>query len=261
LTQRGEVLRIASQLGIDPKMAAACCMLLWEWADDETEDGGTNVPLLSLICHADRVTGVPGFGQAFADVGWLVENGKGAMFTNWDRHNSETAKTRMKEAVRKASWRKRRDKCPANVPRNLGPEKRREEKKEKTKTLSPREPNLLWDAVVAEWRMPVATATQRSRVGKLVAEFKGAGALPDEIAVRRKRIVDAWGPEKATPESVAKHWGEFDGTGPSQSRVGRSEAPAGKYDALMAKARAKSQSSGTELAFPTTGEEPSTGKG
>jgi hypothetical protein len=72
-----------------------------------------------------------------------------------------------------------------------------------------RPPNLLWDAVVAEWNLPVATKTQRGRVGAVVSEFAGAGATPSEIPIRRKAIAAAWGPEKATPESVAKHWGEF----------------------------------------------------
>jgi hypothetical protein len=106
-------------------------MLVWEWADDETEDGGTNVPFLSLTCHIDRVTGVPGFGAAFAEVGWLLNNGDGAKFPNFARWNGETAKRRLKEASRKSSWRKRRDKCPVsggtNVPTKPGPEKRREE--------------------------------------------------------------------------------------------------------------------------------------
>lgn len=121
----------------------------------------------------------------------------------------------------------------------------------------------LWDAVVAEWKLPVVTKTQQGRVGRLVSEFRGCGAAPAEIAVRRKRIADAWGPEKATPESTAKHWGEFDGSGPSQSRVGRIEAAPGKYDGVMAKARARgaAHSGGhggdTELAFPTPGQEPS----
>jgi hypothetical protein len=131
LTHRAEVLRIASRLSIDPQRAAACCMLIWEWADDETEDGGTFVPLLSLIAHADRVTGVPGFGQAFSDVGWLIENANGSMFPNFDRWNGETAKQRLKEAARKASWRKRRDKCPANDGTKTGP---REEKRILTTT-------------------------------------------------------------------------------------------------------------------------------
>jgi hypothetical protein len=71
------------------------------------------------------------------------------------------------------------------------------------------ERDALWDAVVSEWGLPVATKTQQGRVGAIVCEFQGAGATPAEIPIRHKAIAAAWGPEKATPESVAKHWGEF----------------------------------------------------
>jgi hypothetical protein len=243
-------------------------MLIWEWADSETNDGDTKVTLPRFICHADNVTGVAGFGAAFAEVGWAVENGGGTRFPNFTRWNGETTKNRLQNAARQAKWRNKRYKNNDSNVISALPEKRREESIETTNVVSPTKPrtekqverDALWDVVVAEWKMPIGTKGQCARVGKLVGEFKGAGATPEEIPIRRKRIVDAWGPEKATPESVAKHWGQFDGTGPSQSRVGRAEAPPGKYDALMAKARAKSQSSGTELAFPVTGEEPNIGK-
>lgn len=79
----------------------------------------------------------------------------------------------------------------------------------KPRTEKQVERDALWDAVVAEWKLPVSTPTQQGRVGKLVGEFKGAGATPLEIGGRRRAIAAAWGPEKATPESTAKHWGEF----------------------------------------------------
>jgi hypothetical protein len=69
--------------------------------------------------------------------------------------------------------------------------------------------DALWDALVNEWKLPIGTPTQRSRIGRLVTELRGAGAVPADIAIRHKRIADAWGPEKATPESVIKHWTEF----------------------------------------------------
>lgn len=72
------------------------------------------------------------------------------------------------------------------------------------------ERDALWDAIVAEWKMPVSTSTQLGRVGKMVSEFKGAGAKPEEIAARRKAIVERWGDGAGTPESVAKHWTELE---------------------------------------------------
>lgn len=122
LCTRAEVLAIAERLSIDPKMAAAGCMLLWEWADEETEDGTvTNVPLEALFRHADRVTGIPGFGSAFAAAGWVESDDGGIHFPNWTRYNGPTAKTRMKEAARKANWRNTRDICPASGGTKTGP--------------------------------------------------------------------------------------------------------------------------------------------
>ena len=222
LCTRAEVLTISKQLGLDPKMVAACCMLLWEWADDETEEGGTFVPLDAVQSHADTVTGVPGFGAALTSVGWLVSQGTGCVFPNWSRHNGITAKARMKEAARKAKWRDKRDKCPASDGTKTGPTVPHStvQNKEKTLAAAPRakkprtevqvERDALWDAIVSEWKMPVSTSTQLGRVGKLVSEFKGAGAKPEEIAARRKAIVERWGDGASSPESVAKHWTELE---------------------------------------------------
>lgn len=221
LCTRAEVLTIAKQLSIDPKVVAACCMLIWEWADDETEEGGTFVPLEAVQSHADTVTGVPGFGAAFTSVGWLVSHGTGSIFPNWSRHNGVTAKSRMKEAARKAKWRDKRDICPVQGGTKTGPTVPHStvQNKEKTLAAAPRpkkvrsevqvERDGLWDAVVAEWSLPTATKTQQGRVGKVVSDFKGCGAKPEEIPERRKLVLDAWGAGKDTPESVAKHWGEF----------------------------------------------------
>jgi len=125
LTHRCEVLNIARKLGIDPKLAAACCMLVWEWADDETENGDVFVPLSALLLHADSITCVPGFGAALADVGWLIADGDKTRFPNWTRFNGDTTKKRLKETLRKSKWRAERDKCPAIDGTQTSPEKSR----------------------------------------------------------------------------------------------------------------------------------------
>lgn len=226
LCTRAEVLTISKQLGIDPKMVAACCMLLWEWADDETEEGGTFVPLDAVQSHADTVTGVPGFGEALTSVGWLVSQGTGCVFPNWSRHNGITAKARMKEAARKAKWRDKRDKCPASDGTKTGPTVPHSTVQNKEKTLAepPRakkvrtevqvERDALWDAIVAEWKLPTATRTQQGRVGKLVAEFKGCGATPEEIRRRRKWLASKWDSGMDTPEAVAKQWSQAEPPAP-----------------------------------------------
>jgi len=154
-------------------------------------------------------------------VGWLVADAAGLHFPNWDRHNSKSAKER---AMDQARHFQRRNRDATGTRSGLLPNKttqtRQTDNTDKdlpAAPVAPKKPRSekqverdgLWDAVVAEWSLSVATSTQQSRVGKLVGEFKGAGATPSGIGVRRRAIAAAWGPEKATPESTAKHWGEF----------------------------------------------------
>lgn len=98
LERKPEVVRIARALDIRTTEAAACCMLVWAWADDNTMDG-----LVIGMAAADvsTVVGVPGIGEAMATVGWLVVSESGVQFPNYNRHNGETCKARMLDANRK----------------------------------------------------------------------------------------------------------------------------------------------------------------
>ena len=74
LTRRREIVVIGSKLGISRREAAACCMEIWEWCDDEGEFD------LSRNCHVRGVTiatglslidsqiGIEGFGEAMREV-------------------------------------------------------------------------------------------------------------------------------------------------------------------------------------------------
>ena len=92
-------------------------------------------------------------------------------------------------------------------------------KRERTEKQQVRD--ALWDAVVAEWSLPTGTKTQLGRIGRLVTELRGAGAKPDDIPIRRNRILDTWGTGTDTPESVVKHWGELGGTGLFKTEPGQ----------------------------------------
>ena len=39
LSRKPEVIAIAAALKLDRRLVAACCMEVWEWSDDVTEDG------------------------------------------------------------------------------------------------------------------------------------------------------------------------------------------------------------------------------
>jgi len=97
LVRKPEVLRIARALQCTPHHAAACCMLVWEWAEDVTENG-----IIPGITAADVsfAAGVEGIGQAMLAAGWLVETGDAVILPNWDRHNGAPAKRRALNALR-----------------------------------------------------------------------------------------------------------------------------------------------------------------
>jgi len=81
-----------------------------------------------------------------------------------------------------------------------------------------RKPDPVSDAVVELFFGGTLAAPHRSRVGKIVRDFKALNATPDEIRQRLERYRATWPNAKATPESLVKHWMEF-------------AAPAGALDA------------------------------
>ena len=98
LVRKPEVIRIARALQCTPQHAAACCMMVWEWAEDVTEDG-----VISGLSAADVsfAAGVPEIGEALVDVGWLVVSEDGLRLPNWERHNGDPSKRRAVDALRK----------------------------------------------------------------------------------------------------------------------------------------------------------------
>lgn len=95
LVRKPEVIRIARALDATVYHAAACCMVVWEWAEDVTTDG-----YVAGISPADvsAAAGVPGIGEAMQEVGWMLAEGGGIIFPNWDRHNSDPSKQRALKA-------------------------------------------------------------------------------------------------------------------------------------------------------------------
>lgn len=147
LTKRREVIVLARKLNVSCREAACACMEMWEWADDETEDGHIKGATAADI---DLQFGIPGFAVALEspEVGWLRVNSQGLTFPRWDRHNGESAKRRANDAAKKRQQRdlgagqasrKKRDKRPENVPKEPGPDERRREKTRGEKNIQSRE--------------------------------------------------------------------------------------------------------------------------
>ncbi len=131
-----EVHAIADQLGIDPDAVVGKLLRVWIWADQQTYEGKTaaansNAPGVTLAL-LDRYAAVAGFGAALIAVGWLSECRGVLTFTNFDRHNGQTAKARALTAKRVAKSRAAK-RNGGNVTPAL-PEKRREEKRREAVT-------------------------------------------------------------------------------------------------------------------------------
>lgn len=114
----GDWIKMRGNLWDDPRVARLCDAtdqseatvigaLYWLWAaaDQHTTDG--LMPGLSLR-QIDRKTGVPGIGQALADVGWIELIDDGVIICRFDEHNGSSAKKRATTARRVADHKKRK---------------------------------------------------------------------------------------------------------------------------------------------------------
>ena len=72
------------------------------WLDEQTEDG-----YVDFFTPADAVEigGLNGLGAALETVRWITFGPTGAVVSNWDRHNGQSAKRRCLDAERKRSVR------------------------------------------------------------------------------------------------------------------------------------------------------------
>lgn len=115
MPDKPEVFAIAARLDIDPDAVAGKLIRVWSWASRNCH--GDGVTKTSSKRAIDRSAGVDGFADAMVEVGWLVASGDTLTFTNFDRHNSKTAKERGLAFIRKQSQRGRSSrKCHGVVP-------------------------------------------------------------------------------------------------------------------------------------------------
>jgi hypothetical protein len=139
LSDKPEVIRMATDLHLDPDAVVGKLVRLWIWADQHSVTGSDMTiteAWLNLKVNCKK------FAAAMRHAGWLTGTDGALTFPNFDRHNGKTAKTRAMENRKKAAQRER-DKHPNPIPANVplpsgqntghhrdqtgGPEKRREE--------------------------------------------------------------------------------------------------------------------------------------
>lgn len=121
------VVRISSALKADRLRIVGGLLSAWCLFDEQTEDGMLPGYTPELM---DEIVGFPGLALAMSSVNWL-EIGDGFLAVpRFDEHNGQSAKRRAQDSLRKTSSRKA-DKCPHEKRTKSGPEKRREEIKER----------------------------------------------------------------------------------------------------------------------------------
>ena len=85
------VIRIAALCEVSRNEAVGALVGFWSWADEATVNG--HVPGVTG-CHADEYARLPGFAKALQDVGWLKVTESGISIPHFERHMSESAKSR-----------------------------------------------------------------------------------------------------------------------------------------------------------------------
>ena len=112
LPDKPEVHAIAGMLNLDPNAVVGMLIRVWQWFDKHTVDGNAYGVTYSL---PDRISGVSGFGEAMAFVGWLEQQDKTLVMPKFDSHTSESAKARALASKRVSAH---RVKSNANVNAN-----------------------------------------------------------------------------------------------------------------------------------------------
>jgi hypothetical protein len=98
LVRKAKVIRIARLLHCTPQHAAACCMQVWEWAEDQTIDGSISGLDVKDVSAA---VGIEGIGEAMSSCGWIEGTVDGIALPHWERHNAEPSKARALDSSRK----------------------------------------------------------------------------------------------------------------------------------------------------------------
>lgn len=128
LPDKPEVHYIAGVLNLDPDAVVGKLIRVWQWFNKHTENGNAVGVTFAL---PDRITGVTGFGEAMQFAGWLIQSGSTLTMPKFDRHTSESAKTRANAASRQNKFRNKSQESNANSNASTVTEPSQREEKNK----------------------------------------------------------------------------------------------------------------------------------
>jgi len=92
MPDKPEVVLLADILRIDQDAVAGKLLRVWIWSDQQSVSGDDLTGTESFI---DRLTNCPGFAAGLLKVGWLNSRNGRYSVPNFDRHNGQTAKSRV----------------------------------------------------------------------------------------------------------------------------------------------------------------------
>jgi len=103
LHEKLEVAMIAEHTGLEVDSVVGKLIRVWAWLSRNCYgDGVTDVTAMRVI---REITRSDTFDEALIKAGWLTVKGDKIAFTNFDRHNSQTAKERALASARMAKKR------------------------------------------------------------------------------------------------------------------------------------------------------------
>jgi len=76
--------------------------------------------------------------------------------------------------------------------------------------MGTRKPNLLWDALEKEYFPKGVPRTRAKMFGLVVATLRDQGGTPEEIPIRRKRLIALWKDQCDTCFSLVNNWQKLD---------------------------------------------------
>ena len=109
---KAELRHIARLCGCSKADAFLAFFRVFVWLDEQTEDGHVD---FFTIADADDIGELDGLGDALEAVGWITFSASGAVVSNWDRHNGQSAKRRCVDAERARRSRSRHGASVTNV--------------------------------------------------------------------------------------------------------------------------------------------------
>lgn len=130
-----EMAILAKLLNVSHGEAFLSFLRVFIWADSNVTDGF--VPFLSLEDVDTLSRALPGTCAALSNpsIGWLSIMPDAVAFTNWDRHNGNSAKARASMTEKKRRQRKRHLNCPPDKGTNEGTETVTREEKRRIEEL------------------------------------------------------------------------------------------------------------------------------